>query len=337
LYNDKELWEEADLNWYDYGFRNYDPQIGRFPQLDPLTFDYPYLTPFQYASCDPITNIDVDGLEGANALKCWTAAGVGAGAATSGAKAAGTGVVRAIAVQGAQVGANAISQSVQSTSFADQAINQAFKNAPKVIATGVMTKASLTALFTLIPLQAGNAKPDGPPPPGMKWGGDMYIRDAPITWTDIEPNPNPSPIPAPSNKDGDGGAPRKFWVTYTKAKINPDGTRTVYSGRTSGMYASGVPTDVDADMAVKLRDMGHAILRGEGYGDAAYDRYSVNYAAIRGREQQLIDYNGGVQSEGGFSRNKIRAVGRRNVNRFIYQAASIAAFGALPSKNPADK
>ncbi len=24
LYNDKELFEDADLNWYDYGFRNYD-------------------------------------------------------------------------------------------------------------------------------------------------------------------------------------------------------------------------------------------------------------------------------------------------------------------------
>ncbi|HWK07239.1 MAG TPA: DUF6443 domain-containing protein [Puia sp.] len=65
LYNGKEMLDEdADLNWYDYGFRSYDPQIGRFMQLDPLTDEYPELTPFQYASCDPITNIDVDGLEG---------------------------------------------------------------------------------------------------------------------------------------------------------------------------------------------------------------------------------------------------------------------------------
>jgi RHS repeat-associated protein len=64
LYNGKELFDDADLNWYDYGFRNYDPQIGRFTQLDPLTHEYPFLTPYQYASCDPITNIDVDGLEG---------------------------------------------------------------------------------------------------------------------------------------------------------------------------------------------------------------------------------------------------------------------------------
>ena len=64
LYNDKELFDDADLNWYDYGFRSYDPKIGRFPQLDPLTWDYPELTNYQYASNDPILNIDLDGLEG---------------------------------------------------------------------------------------------------------------------------------------------------------------------------------------------------------------------------------------------------------------------------------
>jgi len=69
LYNDKELIDDADLNWYDYGFRSYDPQIGRFPQLDPLTFKYPELTPYQFTSCNPIDNVDVDGLEASNITK----------------------------------------------------------------------------------------------------------------------------------------------------------------------------------------------------------------------------------------------------------------------------
>ncbi len=67
LYNDKELFDDADLNWYDYGFRNYDPQIGRFTQLDPLTFSYPFYTPYQFAGDEPIANVDVDGLEPAPA------------------------------------------------------------------------------------------------------------------------------------------------------------------------------------------------------------------------------------------------------------------------------
>ena len=68
LYNDKELFDDADLDWYDYGFRNYDPQIGRFTQLDPLTDQFPELTNYQYASNDPIGNVDVDGLEGGSAV-----------------------------------------------------------------------------------------------------------------------------------------------------------------------------------------------------------------------------------------------------------------------------
>ena len=71
LYNDKELFDDADLDWYDYGFRNYDPQIGRFTQLDPLTDSYPELTNYQYASNDPIANIDIDGLEGGSATKVF--------------------------------------------------------------------------------------------------------------------------------------------------------------------------------------------------------------------------------------------------------------------------
>ncbi len=63
FYNDKEFFDDGDLNWYNYGFRNYDPQIGRFVQLDPLTDYYPMMTPYQYAGNDPIANVDLDGLE----------------------------------------------------------------------------------------------------------------------------------------------------------------------------------------------------------------------------------------------------------------------------------
>jgi RHS repeat-associated protein len=47
----------------DYGFRLYNPAIGKFLSVDPITKDYPELTPYQFASDCPISAIDLDGLE----------------------------------------------------------------------------------------------------------------------------------------------------------------------------------------------------------------------------------------------------------------------------------
>jgi RHS repeat-associated protein len=48
---------------YDYGFRIYDPRLGRFLSVDPLTQSYPWYTPYQFAGNMPIWAIDLDGLE----------------------------------------------------------------------------------------------------------------------------------------------------------------------------------------------------------------------------------------------------------------------------------
>ncbi len=64
LYNDKELIDDADLNWYDYGFRNYDPQIGRFIEQDPISGMIPSYSLYHYGFDDPINNIDKAGLIG---------------------------------------------------------------------------------------------------------------------------------------------------------------------------------------------------------------------------------------------------------------------------------
>jgi hypothetical protein len=53
------------LTQYDYGFRIYNPSIGKFLSVDPLTRDYAMLTPYQFASNTPIWAIDLDGLEAA--------------------------------------------------------------------------------------------------------------------------------------------------------------------------------------------------------------------------------------------------------------------------------
>jgi len=67
-FNGKEKDDEVkgSGNQYDYGFRIYDPRLGRFLYVDPLTKKYPYWTPYQFAGNMPIKYIDLDGLEPAN-------------------------------------------------------------------------------------------------------------------------------------------------------------------------------------------------------------------------------------------------------------------------------
>ena len=60
----------------NYGFRMYDTRIARFWGVDPLTKDYPMMTPFQFASCSPILLVDVEGLEGIENTTEYTSDGV---------------------------------------------------------------------------------------------------------------------------------------------------------------------------------------------------------------------------------------------------------------------
>ena len=60
--------KENDTDWgpqliQDYGFRLYNPALGRFLTVDPLRHSYPMLTPYQFASNSPVAAIDLDGLE----------------------------------------------------------------------------------------------------------------------------------------------------------------------------------------------------------------------------------------------------------------------------------
>lgn len=60
-YNGKEFQDELGLNVYDYGWRNYDPAIGRFLKIDRFAEKYHELTPYNYSANSPIIFRDIAG------------------------------------------------------------------------------------------------------------------------------------------------------------------------------------------------------------------------------------------------------------------------------------
>lgn len=61
LYNGKELQEGTE--WYDFGFRFYDPSIARFSSMDPLAEKFYWVSPFNYAENRPVDGVDFWGLQ----------------------------------------------------------------------------------------------------------------------------------------------------------------------------------------------------------------------------------------------------------------------------------
>jgi RHS repeat-associated protein len=117
----------------------------------------------------------------------------------------------------------------------------------------------------------------------------------------------------------------RTWQTYLMR--HPD--LEPYAGRTSGF---GTPEEnVAARTSAARHDM-----RGQGYGPGELDKSSNNPDAIRGREQQLIDANGGAQSKGGTSGNAINGVGEDNPKREQYMKAAEKEFGPAEAGQAAE-
>ncbi|MCO6465702.1 MAG: hypothetical protein J5I53_03710 [Bradyrhizobiaceae bacterium] len=112
-------------------------------------------------------------------------------------------------------------------------------------------------------------------------------------------------------------ATQRVYLTYTLRNA----TGQIYVGRTSGY---GDPYTV---MMARMRS--HHMVR-NGYGNPVLDvsaQGELGFSAIRGREQQLIDYYGGVGSPS--VANRIRGVSPLNPLYPVYHAASNVLFGPL--------
>lgn len=64
-FNGKEKDDEVSGagNQYDYGFRIYNPRLGKFLSVDPIAEDFPWNSTYAFAENDVIRSIDLEGLE----------------------------------------------------------------------------------------------------------------------------------------------------------------------------------------------------------------------------------------------------------------------------------
>jgi RHS repeat-associated protein len=62
-FQDQELISDLDLNWVQFKWRNHDPAIGRFFNVDPLAEDYNMWCPYAFSGNRVINARELEGLE----------------------------------------------------------------------------------------------------------------------------------------------------------------------------------------------------------------------------------------------------------------------------------
>jgi RHS repeat-associated protein len=62
-FQNQELNDDLSVNYYEFKYRNHDPQIGRFIQIDPLSDKYPHNSTYAFSENRVTNGIELEGLE----------------------------------------------------------------------------------------------------------------------------------------------------------------------------------------------------------------------------------------------------------------------------------
>jgi hypothetical protein len=189
---------------------------------------------------------------------------------------------------------------------------------------------------------------------------EVIIHQEPDGTVSVETSaPTPPSGPASSPRTHPSGQPDaesareskkkrgRLYVTYKKLNA---ATNLYYSGRTSMVVDLSLPLRLQAQLAVRFRDMNHHVdenkdPRGASFDDARLDVFDIGaaidyeqryddpaYWRTRGREQQLIDFSGGAQSDTGKphrTENVVRAVAKDNPRGRRFHDAATIRWGEL--------
>ena len=362
--------KDSESGLYYYGARYYSSWTCRFVSVDPLAPKYPQLTPYNYAANDPIGDLDIDGMQNTKTPEGGGSGGSSAKQVPDqgGLPTFELGEVEVIGIKPPSAGPRieasptaAVAPLVLAAAVAEPleaavgtSVVEGYTYSEMLQSAGVAESPSgggpnwlLRVGFTVgaILMPAGGTGAGSVPlqrpfrsEPNYDLMDTEHDPKSEFAYQDLEPSiaqPATESTSTPLTRYGESTATAteerfRFYATYTKTGVRSDGTTITYSGRTSGWTTNSTgPTREEAERAVALRDFGHH-MTALGFGRAVLDKASLSRAAIRGREQQLIDHFGGAwKSDNGTSGNAIRAVSKYNLAGPAYHMAANALFGEL--------
>lgn len=297
-YNGIEKEDGLGIEIYDAQLRELDPQTGRWWQIDPKVDNMEMWSPYVSNYDNPIRYSDPLGDEGQDC--CWDeikAVGNFVGGALVGA------VVGTVDNATGTNFRGKMSSAFEGTGAAGYGWNLGLDvaDAGGVVIGAIETTAGGAGMLGGTLATAGTGGAGAPVTVPVTLGSAALATHGVLTISNSVDNL--------VNRNGRVDASGTTYQTYTKPA--KDGGKP-YVGRTSG---NGTP-----EQNIRKRDANHHM--NESHGPAVLDKSSKNKDAIRGREQKLIDANGGAKRSGGTSANEINGISDKNKNKKKYMDAA---------------